>query len=108
MSTSEEGAVAAPTESSSGGSRVLGSLHEIPFGDREIRRLSGMRGNIFRGQRHCREQEGSSGIGGTVYGVLRNIVAPQNPISMSYDDVTTKLREHFDPKELAENLAELH
>lgn len=66
-------------------------------------------------------------IGVTVYRVLCNLVAPENPINTSYDNMTKKILEHFDPKpltvvgrfhfhkrgqamtkSLAEYLAELH
>ena len=39
-------------------------------------------------------------IGGTTYGILRNLVAPGNPMDMSYEDLTHTLRVHFDPKPL--------
>ena len=37
-------------------------------------------------------------IGGGTYGVLRGLLAPESPMSKSYDELVTKLREHFEPK----------
>ena len=99
MATTEEGDVTTPAESSSGGGR----LHEYrPEGETFAVYME--RVAIFFAANDIAENKKVplllNCIGGTVYGVLRNLVAPQNPISMSYDDVTKKLLEHFDPKPL--------
>ena len=39
-------------------------------------------------------------VGGITYGVLRNLVAPDNPIDKTFEEIITKLTEHFDPKPL--------
>ena len=39
-------------------------------------------------------------VGGTTYGLLHNLVAPSNPKDMSYEDIVSKLRAHFEPKPL--------
>ena len=103
MATTEEGDVTTPAESSSGGGRLWGRLHEYrPEGETFAVYME--RVAIFFAANDIAENKKVplllNCIGGTVYGVLRNLVAPQNPISMSYDDVTKKLLEHFDPKPL--------
>ena len=37
-------------------------------------------------------------VGGTTYGVLRSLLAPDNPMSRSMAEVTEKLRGHYEPK----------
>ena len=39
-------------------------------------------------------------VGGTTYGLLHHLVAPSNPKDMSYGDIVSKLRAHFEPKPL--------
>ena len=37
-------------------------------------------------------------IGGGTYGLLRSLLAPESPMCKSYDELVTKLREHFELK----------
>ena len=39
-----------------------------------------------------------STIGGTTYGLVRNLVAPDVPVSKSFRELADKLTEHFEPK----------
>ena len=39
-----------------------------------------------------------STIGGTTYGLVRNLVAPDAPVSKSFRELADKLTEHFEPK----------
>ena len=39
-------------------------------------------------------------LGGTTYALLHNLVAPNNPKTVSYQDLVTTLRSHFEPKPL--------
>ena len=41
-----------------------------------------------------------STIGGTTYGLVRNLVAPDAPMSKSFRELADKLTEHFEPKPL--------
>ena len=42
----------------------------------------------------------NGGRGGTTYGLLHHLVAPSNLKDMSYEDIVSKLRAHFEPKPL--------
>ena len=37
-------------------------------------------------------------IGGTTYAILRNLLAPDSPISKPFSVLVEKLRDHFEPK----------
>jgi hypothetical protein len=37
-------------------------------------------------------------IGGDMYRLLRNLVAPDNPVSLSITEITETIRKHFEPK----------
>ena len=39
-------------------------------------------------------------IGGTAYGVLRNLIAPASPMDKSFEFIVGKLTDHYDPKPL--------
>ena len=39
-----------------------------------------------------------NGIGGTAYGILRSLVAPDSPMSKSLEVLTEKLRDHYEPR----------
>ena len=39
-------------------------------------------------------------VGGVTYGVLRNLIAPHNPNDTTFEEITTTLKAHFEPKTL--------
>ena len=39
-------------------------------------------------------------VGGATYGVLRNLLAPANPKDKTFEEITTALQAHFEPKTL--------
>ena len=39
-------------------------------------------------------------VGGTTYGILRNLLTPANPMDKSFEEITSKLSKRFDPKPL--------
>ena len=39
-------------------------------------------------------------VGGVTYGVLRNLIAPDNPKDKAFEEITTTLKAHFKPKTL--------
>ena len=39
-------------------------------------------------------------LGGKIYGLLRNLVVPDAPVSKSYDEIISVLKRHFEPKPL--------
>jgi hypothetical protein len=39
-------------------------------------------------------------VGSTVYGLLRDLLAPTNPMTLSLEDITAALKKHYEPKSL--------
>ena len=40
-----------------------------------------------------------SAIGGNTYAILRSLMAPDSPMSKTYDVITAKLKEHYEPSQ---------
>ena len=107
MATPRDAAVGgeggATTRSSGAGKTVLGQLHEF-HPDRESFTVYLERTKIFFVVNDIPADKKVpvflNSVGGTAYGVLRNLVAPNNPMDKTFDEIIAKLTEHYDPKPL--------
>ena len=104
MSTtdSEDGAAVQPTaETPSPRFRTLGSLHEFRPDSEDFSTYM-ERVEIYFAANDVPENKKVpvflNAVGGTTYGVLRSLLAPDNPMSKTMADITKKLREHYEPK----------
>ena len=83
--------------------KVLGQLHEFQP-DRESFTVYLERVKIFFVVNDIPAEKKVpvylNSVGGTAYGVLRNLVAPDNPMDKTFEEIVTKLTEHYDPKPL--------
>ena len=98
-----EGPASGGASSSATAGKILGALHEFrPEEERFTVYLE--RVTIFFAVNDIPAEKKVplllNAIGGKTYGVLRNLMAPDNPINKTFEEITGKLTEHFDPKPL--------
>ena len=103
MATPAEGPASGGASSSATAGKILGALHEFrPEEERFTVYLE--RVTIFFAVNDIPAEKKVplllNAIGGKTYGVLRNLMAPDNPINKTFEEITGKLTEHFDPKPL--------
>ena len=81
-----------------------GTATRVSSGPGEFHRLPREDEDLLCGKRYSSRQKGTRILklcgGGTAYGVLRNLVAPNNPMDKTFDEIVAKLTEHYDPKPL--------
>ena len=102
LTDSEDGAMAPPpAEAFSPRFRTLGPLHEFRP-DSEDFSMYMERVEIYFAANDVPEGKKVpvflNAVGGTTYGVLRSLLAPDNPMSKSMAEITARLREHYEPK----------
>ena len=69
------------------------TMPRVLTGLRRILHVHAEGGNLF-----CRQLRASFPKCSTTYGVLRNLQAPDNPMSKTIEQITEKLHEHYEPK----------
>ena len=95
--------VGAPAPAAITSGKVLGQLHEFrPDEERFTVYLE--RVKIFFAVNDVPPEKKVpvflNAVGGRTYGVLRNLVAPDNPIDKSFEEIEGKLTDHYDPRPL--------
>ena len=101
MATTPEGAPASLARRTASSGQFLGNLHEF-CPDEETFSVYLERVSIFFTVNDIAPEKKVpvflNCVGGTTYRILRNLVAPENPMNMSFEAVVGKLAEHFNPK----------
>ena len=81
--------------------RTLGSLHEFRPDSEEFSTYIHGEGRKYFAANDVPEDKKVpvflNAIGGSTYGVLRSLLAPDSPMTKTLAQITTKLREHFEP-----------
>ena len=97
---SGEGA-AVPTAASSQRFRTLGSLHEFRLDSEDFSTYMERVSIYFAANNVPKNKQVPvflNAVGGTTYGVLHSLLAPDSPMSKSMTEITAKLRDHYKPK----------